>query len=89
MVRACGFTDRVLDRVAIVCAEDRGGFVAGRQAGWREDRQDERYGVWVSCGWLGGDLEGLTTRGVDQQLGQLYELMQAIQNKERGGDGDL
>lgn len=28
-------------------------------------------------------------RFVDQQLGQLYELMQAIQNKERGGDDDL
>ncbi|SLM39948.1 acetate non-utilizing protein mitochondrial [Lasallia pustulata] len=40
--------------------------------------------------WRGGRLDGAKLDKMsDQQLGQLYELMQAIQKKERGGDGDL
>ncbi|MCJ1305703.1 acetate non-utilizing protein 9 [Hypocenomyce scalaris] len=38
--------------------------------------------------WMGEKLDGGKIEKMsDQQLGQLYELMQAIQNKERGGDG--
>lgn len=70
--------DWILDGMADVCAEARGGLLDWRTHGRWKDRENEWYVQWEN-GTLG---EIMAKWFADQQLGQMYELMQAIRKRE-------
>lgn len=80
----CRPTDRLSDRVADVCPKDRRRLVVRREVGQDQDRQDEWYKIILHP--VPKNRTDISLAQKDQQLGQLYDLMQAIQ--EQGGGDD-
>jgi hypothetical protein len=72
--------DRVLDRVATLCTETGGRFLDWRAYGCWEDWEDEWYA------FEDGGIMGVVTDefDLDEQIGQMYELMQAIRKQQTG-----
>ena len=77
--------------MAALRPEDRGGYLGRRENRPREDREDEWYEFSYLPFSLPLDVPGKETTSAnwalskDEQLGQLYELMQAIQKRGKEG----